>query len=134
MPFDGKIADYLDPKTFSPIKKLEHLANFMETLEEEQVIMEQVHCGSSHCAWGWGEMIGLFDKDNGNNIGSNSYNIEDASSQCGHSNVLGLSESQFKYCFGSGSQLHYLRRQPLIHDVARHLRNTADELRIAGGV
>ena len=68
MPLDGNVAD--DRRTAA--EKLRLLAEFMETLAPDQLDLRTVHhsCGAAHCAWGWGEMIGLFPRPEGEAAGS----------------------------------------------------------------
>lgn len=123
MPLDGNIS--VDQMTASA--KLLYLADFMETLSQEQVDLKTVHhsCGAAHCAWGWGEVIGLFPRpavaDEDDSIWAN----EMLSAEEGRSAILGLTFEQFRYCFGIGYQFRFLKRPYTPDDVARHLRETA---------
>ena len=65
MPKDGSIIiDQLSATT-----KLRTLADFMTDLDADLLDLRTVHhaCGTAHCAWGWGEVIGLFPKSNDGN-------------------------------------------------------------------
>ena len=61
-------------------EKLLHLADFMETLELAQLDLRTVHhpCGAAHCAWGWGETIGLFPPSTGEKDGEEEGDEDDA--------------------------------------------------------
>ncbi len=125
MPLDGHVrADQMTAAV-----KLLHLADFMETLELGQVDLRTVHhsCGAVHCAWGWGEIIGLFPRSGGNEDDSE-WTDEMSSAEQGRSKILGLTYKQFRYCFGIGYQFRSLDRPYTPADVARHLRQTAAEL------
>ncbi len=125
MPRDGHVqADQMTAAV-----KLLHLADYMETLELGQVDLRTVHhsCGAVHCAWGWGEVIGLFPRSGGNEDDSEWTN-EMLSAEQGRSEILGLTYKQFRYCFGIGYQFRSLDRPYTPADVARHLRHTAAEL------
>lgn len=136
MPRDGDIR--LDLLT--PAAKLRHLADHMETLEVEQVDLRHVHhaCGAAHCAWGWGEVVGLFPRTrhvDGHDDGQadaqeddSGWEAEMTSAEEGRSALLGLTYKQFRHCFGIGYQFRRLGRSYLPADVARHLRETATEL------
>jgi hypothetical protein len=129
MPFDADIP--IDQMT-APAK-LRYLADYMETLEIEQVNMKSVHhpCGSAHCAWGWGEVIGLFPRPVGieeSDEADVGWAEEMLSAEGGRSVVLGLTDKQFRYCFGIGYQFRSLDRPYAPADVARHLRDTAEAL------
>ena len=105
MPLDGNItADQV-----TAAAKLFHLAEFMETLETEQVDFRTVHhaCGAAHCAWGWGKIIGLFPRSHGNEDDSEWTN-EMETAQEGRSLILGLTDKQFRHCFGIGYQFRSL--------------------------
>ncbi len=125
MPLDGDIP--VDQMTATA--KLLRLADFMETLELGQVDLRTVHhpCGAAHCAWGWGEVIGLFPRSSGDEDDSEWAN-EMLSAEEGCSKLLGLTYKQFRYCFGIGYQFRSLDRPYTPADVARHLRQTAAEL------
>ena len=101
MPLDGNIP--LDQMTASA--KLRHLADFMETLEDGKLDLRTVHqaCGAAHCAWGWGEVIGLFARSTGEDDDSE-WAAEMASAEEGRSTLLGLTFQQFRHCFGIGYQ------------------------------
>ena len=125
MPRDGHVqADQMT----APAKLL-HLADYMETLELGQVDLRTVHhsCGTVHCAWGWGETIGLFPRSGGIEDDSEWTN-EMMSAEQGHSKILGLTYKQFRYCFGIGYQFRSLDRPYTPADLARHLRHTAAEM------
>ncbi len=125
MPFDAGIpVDQMTAPT-----KLRCLAEHMETLDIEQVNMKTVHqpCGSAHCAWGWGEVIGLFPRPTGLEDDAG-WAEEMMSAQEGCSVILGLTDKQFRYCFGIGYQFRSLDRPYIPADVARHLRDTAAAL------
>ncbi len=125
MPLDGKIpADQM-----TAAAKLLHLADFMATLELGQVDLRTVHhaCGAAHCAWGWGEVIGLFPRSGGPEDDSE-WTSEMLSAEAGRSEILGLTYQQFRHCFGIGYQFRSLNRPYTPADVARHLRDTAAEL------
>ena len=125
MPLDGNIsANQLSAKA-----KLLLLANHMEMLDVGQVDLRTVHhpCGAAHCAWGWGEVIGLFPQSSG--IEDDSVWAEEmVSAKMGCSKILGLTYQQFRHCFGIGYQFRSLGRPYLPADVARHLRQIAEEL------
>ena len=125
MPLDGNIpANQLSAKA-----KLLFLANFMEMLDIGQVDLRTVHhpCGAAHCAWGWGEVIGLFPQSSG--IEDDSVWAEEmVSAEMGCSKILGLTYQQFRHCFGIGYQFRSLGRPYLPADVARNLRQIAEEL------
>ena len=125
MPLDGTIpANQLTAKA-----KLLLLADFMETLDVGQVDLRTVHhpCGAAHCAWGWGEVIGLFPQSSGIEDDSE-WAEEMVSAEMGCSKILGLTYQQFRHCFGIGYQFRSLGRPYLPADVARHLRQIAEEL------
>ena len=125
MPLDGTIpANQVTAKA-----KLLLLADFMETLDVGQVDLRTVHhpCGAAHCAWGWGEVIGLFPQSSGIEDDSE-WADELLSAEVGCSKILGLTHQQFRHCFGIGYQFRSLGRPYLPADVARHLRQTAEEL------
>ena len=125
MPLDGSIpANHLTAKG-----KLLFLADLMETLDVGQVDLRTVHhpCGAAHCAWGWGEVIGLFPQSSGIEDDSE-WADELSSAEVGCSKILGLTHQQFRHCFGIGYQFRSLGRPYLPADVARHLRQTAEEL------
>lgn len=125
MPLDGNIAaDHM-----TAAAKLSHLAEYMETLETEQLDLRTVHhaCGAAHCAWGWGEVIGLFPRSHGDEDDTE-WTREMESAQEGRSHILGLTYDQFRHCFGIGYQFRTLGRPYTPSDVARHLRETAAEL------
>lgn len=128
---------------FGPVTaadKLRHLAEFMETLAVDQVDLRHVHhgCGAAHCAWGWGEVIGLFPRAGESAAGDEGGETEDdagweaemLSAQTGRSALLGLTDKQFRHCFGIGYQFRRLGRSYTPADVARHLRETAAELEL----
>ena len=125
MPRDGNIP----VEQMTAAAKLLHLADFMETLELAQVDLRTVHhrCGAAHCAWGWGEVIGLFPRSDGDEDDSEWTN-EMLSAEQGCSKILGLSYQQFRHCFGIGYQFRLLNRPYTPADVARHLRHTAAAL------
>ena len=94
MPLDGKIpADQM-----TAAAKLLHLADFMATLENGQVDLRTVHhaCGAAHCAWGWGEVIGLFPRSGGPEDDSE-WTSEMLSAEAGRSEILGLTYQQFRH-------------------------------------
>ena len=125
MPLDGSIpANQVTAKA-----KLLLLADFMATLDVGQVDLRTVHhpCGAAHCAWGWGEVIGLFPQSSGIEDDSE-WADELLSAEVGCSKILGLTHQQFRHCFGIGYQFRSLGRPYLPADVARHLRQTAEEL------
>ncbi len=123
MPLDGIFS--VDQMTAA--MKLRSLADFMETLEAGQVDLRTVHhpCGAAHCAWGWGEMIGLFPRPENIAEDDAGWADEMSSAEEGRSNILGLTFEQFRYCFGMGYQFRTLDRPYTPADVARHLRRTA---------
>lgn len=125
MPRDGRIRT--DQMTAA--EKLRYLADFMETLDPDQLDLRTVHhaCGSAHCAWGWGETIGLFPAPEGE-ADDAGWTREMRSAEAGCSAQLGLTDRQFRACFGIGYQFRYLDRRYTPADVARHLRRTAAEL------
>ena len=127
MPLDGKIP--ADQRTAAA--KLLHLADFMETLALGQLDLRTVHhpCGAAHCAWGWGETIGLFPRSTGEGEEDDAgWTREMLSAENGSSTILGLTDKQFRTCFGIGYQFRSLNRPYTPADVARHLRQTASEL------
>jgi hypothetical protein len=128
-------ADELSPERMPPAAKLRHLAEYMETLEVGQVDLRSVHhaCGAAHCAWGWGEMIGLFPRAEGE-ADDSGWTAEMESAEKGRSALLGLTDRQFRHCFGIGYQFRRLGRPYTPSDVAAHLRQTADELERAGAI
>ena len=125
MPKDGSIIiDQLSAAT-----KLRTLADFMTDLDADLLDLRTVHhaCGTAHCAWGWGEVIGLFPKSNdGDEEAVWAQEMESAAKGC--STILGLNDAQFRHCFGMGYQFRNLGREYKPDDVARHLRETASEL------
>ena len=125
MPFDGNI----DPDRMTAAEKLRHLADFMDTLDPDLLDLRTVHhrCGSAHCAWGWGETIGLFPRAAGEEDDA-AWETEMLGAEAGHSALLGLDERQFRACFGIGYQFRRLGRPYTPADVARNLRETAAEL------
>jgi hypothetical protein len=127
MPRDGNSA--ADQMTAAA--KLRHLAEVMETLDVGQLDLRTVHhaCGAAHCAWGWGETIGLFSKsvdDSEEDDAGWAREMESAEEGC--SKILGLTEKQFRTCFGIGYQFRHLGRPYTPEDVAQNLRQTATEL------
>lgn len=95
------------------------LADVIESKPPCRVNMLDWHseCGTAHCAFGWGEVIGLFPR------------FETTDERFDYmQNDLGLTWGQSDHCFGSGSQFLYLNRHYTPADVARHLRETAREL------
>ena len=130
MPRDGN--SLTDKMTAA--EKLSALAEFMETLEHDQLDMRTVHhaCGAAHCAWGWGETIGLFPKPSaGEEEDDAGWTKEMESAEEGRSALLGLTAKQFRACFGIGYQFRSLGRPYTPADVARNLRETAAELEMA---
>jgi hypothetical protein len=112
-------------------QKLLRLADFMETLDQEQLDLRTVHhsCGAVHCAWGWGETIGLFPRSTGDGEEDDAgWTREMLSAEEGRSTLLGLTDRQFRACFGIGYQFRSLGRPYRPADVARNLRRTAAEL------
>lgn len=137
MPRDGIIPINHPADQMTAAAKLHQLADFMETLELGQLDLRTVHhpCGAAHCAWGWGETIGLFPRSTGEKDGEEEGDEDDAgwtremlSAEDGCSTVLGLTDKQFRTCFGIGYQFRFLDRPYTPADVARHLRQTAAEL------
>ena len=127
MPRDGNLP--MDRMTAAA--KLLHLADFMDTLEPGLLDLRTVHhpCGSAHCAWGWGETIGLFPGSVGDREEDDSvWEYERISAEQGCSAILGLDDRQFRHCFGIGYQFRKLGRPYTPADVARHLRETAAAL------
>ncbi|NKB55741.1 MAG: hypothetical protein GKS00_05335 [Alphaproteobacteria bacterium] len=127
MPRDGNIP----VSQMTAAAKLLYLADFLETLEFGQVDMKTVHhaCGTAHCAWGWGEEIGLFpQRDDTDGEDDAGWAQEMSSAEDGRSDILGLTDKQFRYCFGIGYQFRFLGHPYTPSDVARHLRETAAEL------
>ena len=122
MPHDGNIP----VEQMTAAAKLRHLADFMETLEPGQVDLRTVHhsCGAAHCAWGWGEIIGLFPRSEGIEDDSE-WTREMLSAEQGCSRILALTYQQFRHCFGIGYQFRSLGRPYAPADVARNLRQTA---------
>ena len=125
MPRDGEFP----VERMTAAAKLLHLADYMETLEMGQVDLRTVHhaCGAAHCAWGWGEVIGMFPRSGGEEDDSE-WAREMLSAEDGRSEILGLTDAQFRHCFGIGYQFRSLGRPYTPADVARHLRQTAAEL------
>lgn len=123
MPFDGKARP-------DPAETLLALADIMETLAADALDMRSVHhaCGSAHCAWGWGEIVGLFPRPAAGEEDDAVWTREMETAQQGCSALLGLSEKQFRHCFGIGYQFRTLGRPYTPADVARHLRETAAAL------
>jgi hypothetical protein len=126
MPLDGSTT--ATPMTAA--EKLRHLAEFMETLTLEQVDLKTVHhtCGAAHCAWGWGEVIGLFPLAANSDEDDTVWADEMESAKEGRSAILGLTDEQFRFCFGMGYQFRRLNRPYTPDDVARNLRETATVL------
>jgi len=125
MPRDGTVPS--DQTTATA--KLRELADFMDDLDNDLLDLRTVHhaCGTAHCAWGWGEVIGLFPKSEGEDEDSVwAEEMESAREGCSHQ--LGLTDAQFRHCFGMGYQFRKLERPYTPADVARHLRETAAEL------
>ncbi len=131
MPRDGVVP--VDELTVA--EKLRHLAEFMESLEVEQLDLRSVHhsCGTAHCAWGWGEVIGLFPRANGDEDDA-VWADEMLSAKEGRSILLGLTDAQFRQCFGMGYQFRFLGRPYTPTDVARNLRETATALQDSGAL
>ena len=130
MPRDGN----LPAEQMTPAAMLLHLADFMDTLEPGLLDLRTVHhpCGSAHCAWGWGETIGLFPASAGGRDEDDSvWENERISAEQGCSAILGLDDRQFRHCFGIGYQFRELGRPYTPADVARHLRETAAALESA---
>ncbi len=125
MPRDGNIP----VEQMTAAAKLLHLAEFMETLEGGQLDLRSVHhsCGTAHCAWGWGEVIGLFPSSGGDEDDA-VWADEMLSAKDGRSRLLGLTDAQFRQCFGMGYQFRFLGRPYTPADVARNLRETAAAL------
>lgn len=130
MPRDGNTP----LKQMTAAAKLRYLADFMETLESEQLDLRTVHhaCGSVHCAWGWGEEIGIFPRSESQDDDA-AWADEMASAEQGRSRTLGLTDKQFRSCFGMGYQFRKLGRPYAPADVARYLNETAAELEEAEG-
>ena len=124
MPRDGT-----KPEERTAAAKLLELAEFMDDLDGDLLDLRTVHhaCGTAHCAWGWGEVIGLFPKS-GDDEADSVWAAELDSAQEGHSQLLGLDDAQFRRCFGMGYQFRKLGRPYTPADVARNLRETAAEL------
>lgn len=130
MPRDG----HHSADQMTAVQKLLHLADFMETLEQGQLDLRTVHhpCGAAHCAWGWGETIGLFPRFAGDGEEDDAgWTREMLSAEKGRSTILGLTDRQFRACFGIGYQFRTLVRPYTPADVARNLRQTAAELEAA---
>jgi hypothetical protein len=129
MPLDGTTT--IAEMTTS--EKLRYLAEFMETLTLEQVDLKTVHhaCGAAHCAWGWGEVIGLFPPAGDSDEDDTVWAEEMLSAKEGRSVILGLTDEQFRFCFGMGYQFRFLNRPYTPEDVARNLRDTAKALEAA---
>lgn len=125
MPLDGKMPS----DQAMAAAKLRQLADFLETLDTTQVDLRSVHhaCGAAHCAWGWGEVIGVFPRTEGT-ADDSGWTAEMLGAEEGRSDILGLTDKQFRYCFGIGYQFRHLNRAYTPSDVARHLRETAAEL------
>ena len=126
MPKDGTLTS----DKMTAVAKLNALAEFMDDRDGDFLDLRTVHhaCGTAHCAWGWGEVIGLFPKSEGMEVDS-VWAAEWDSAQNGHSYILGLTEGQFRHCFGMGYQFRKLGRPYSPADVARHLRETVSELK-----
>ncbi len=122
MPRDGNLP--VDQMTAAA--KLRELAEFMETLEPGRLDLRTVHhsCGAAHCAWGWGEVIGLFPRPE-NDEDDAVWADEMLSAKDGRSTILGLNDAQFRACFGMGYQFRRLGRPYTPADVAQRLRETA---------
>lgn len=125
MPRDGTTP----PEIRTTSAKLLELAEFMDDLDNDLLDLRTVHhaCGTAHCAWGWGEVIGLFPKSEDEEADS-VWAAEMESAQDGHSHLLGLDDTQFRHCFGMGYQFRKLGRPYTPADVARSLRETVAEL------
>lgn len=129
MPRDFDIA----PSPTTAAERLLALADFMDDLDAGLLDMRTVHhsCGTVHCAWGWGEQIGLFpraDKSDDESDNDAVWTREMETAEEGRSEMLGLDRGQFRHCFGLGYQFRTLGRPYTPQDVARHLRETAAEL------
>lgn len=126
MPRDGST-----PAEQTAAAKLLELAEFMDDLDGDLLDLRTVHhaCGTAHCAWGWGEVIGLLPKSDDDEADS-VWAAELDSAQEGHSQLLGLDDVQFRRCFGMGYQFRKLGRPYTPADVARNLRETAAELSV----
>lgn len=114
----------------TPAAKLRHLADFLEEVDPDNLDLRTVHhaCGSAHCAWGWGEVIGLFPKPPAGMDDDSVWDAERESAAAGRSQLLSLSDAQFRRCFGMGYQFRHLDRPYTPADVAGNLRDVADEL------
>ena len=125
MPRDGDAR----PDQMTAVEKLRGLAEFMVDLNADLLDLRTVHhsCGTAHCAWGWGEVIGMFPRSAGDEDDS-VWAAEMQSAKEGRSHVLGLTDAQFRHCFGMGYQFRKLGRPYTPADVARHMRETAREL------
>lgn len=119
----------MKPAPMTATDKLHRLAAFMDDLDPDLLDLRTVHhaCGTAHCAWGWGEVIGVFPRSDGAEDDS-VWADELESAQAGRSRILGLTETQFRHCFGMGYQFRKLGRPYTPADVARHLRETARAL------
>jgi hypothetical protein len=126
MPRDGETP----VEQMTAAAKLLHLAEYMETLDEGQLDLRTVHhaCGTAHCAWGWGETIGLFPKPVGDEDDAIWADEMQSAKEDGRSLILGLTDEQFRQCFGMGYQFRFLGRPYTPTDVAQNLRETAAAL------
>ena len=113
--------------------RLRYLADFIETKPLSLVCMSRFHCGTAHCALGWAETMPEFQA-----LGiKSSYHVcgRDLIEVVEHNiSIFGItvSNKRYGYCFGYGAQFYYLGRLYTPADVARHLRETADELEVKG--
>ncbi len=125
MPRDGEF----NRTTVTAAERLLELADFMDALDANLLDLRTVHhrCGTVHCAWGWGEQIGLFPRATDGEDDS-VWAREMETAENGRSEILGLDREQFRYCFGMGYQFRNLGRPYTPQDVARHLRETAAAL------
>ena len=140
MPFDGNPTNFTASpealQALSPAAKLLYLAKFMEGLRPEQIDMQHVHsdCNTAHCAWGWGEEIGMISlaPERYGQYSPSSYCSESDSAESKCSIIFELNKRQFIHAFGPGHQFGQDSEgnsNPYTPaDVARHLREVAAEL------
>lgn len=128
MPFDA----HFDYSTLTGSEKIRALADYIEMLPAEKLDMLNVYhkCGTPSCAWGHGEALGIIpDTHGGGWTHSVAWTLEQRGAGNGRSPVFGFQTlDAFNHCFGSGHQFDYLGRPYASADVARHLREAADQL------
>ena len=107
--------------------RLRHLADFIETLPPEKVDMGDYYCGTAACALGWASRMPEFQT---RGMPPNVDASTTTDTEFFGLGALAVGSPAF-FCFGTGSQFRYLGRPYTPADVARHLRETADELETA---